>query len=194
MNYHICFFEYYVGAMIKKIELFNKNWGQVQLETKNYIWSIWENYDKSGFFLFLFFHQIWVFLTSIWPLILGVVVNYLIIVKLFWLEIDYNNLNQDLSVIYSNFYNIIIFVVYILLLPSFILSFQDISNFIISKQEDWLATFWCSIINSIIFLSFILFFTLFYEIFLYFLYFYLIIFFLLLLFSLLVKIILVFRK
>ena len=186
---------------VKNIKLFAQNWGQVQFETKNYIWAIWNNYHKRWFFLFLFFNQIWIFLTSIWPLILWLLFNYIIIIKLYWFDIELNNYILDYSIIYpsfvkifSNFTNTYIFIIYILLLPSFILSFQDISNFIISKQENKLATFWWSIINSIIFISFILFLTLFYEIFLYFLFFYLIIFIVLALISLLVKIILILRK
>ena len=179
---------------VKSIKLFEKNWGQVEFITKNYIWAMWENYHKSWFFLFLFFNQIWVFLTSIWPLIWWLIVNYIIIIKLYQLEIDPNNLNLDFSIIYSSLYNMIIFIVYILLLPSFLLSFQDLSNFIISKQESRLATFWWSIINTIIFILFLLFLTLFYNIFLYFLFFYLIIFILLILISLILKIILILKK
>ena len=179
---------------IKQIKLFEKNWGQVQFETKNYIWAIWDNYHKKWFFLFLFLNQIWIFLTSIWPLIIWLIFNYLIIIKLYWLEIDYKNLNQDFSIIYSSYKNILIFFIYILLLPCFILSFQDISNFVISKQENKLATFWWSLINTIIFISFIFFLTLFYEIFLYFIFFYLLIFSVLVLICSIVKIILILIK
>ena len=163
-------------SKIKEIRLFDRTWWKVIFETKNYIWAIWDNYNKSWFFMYLFFNQIWIFLTSIWPLIWGIIFNYIFINFVFWLQINYSDFSYTTNFLYNIYISFGFFILYFLLLPSFILSFQDISNFIVSKQDSKIATFAGSIINTIIFICFILFLTLFTSSLLYFLLFYCIIF------------------
>lgn len=143
-------------SKVEKIELFNKNWWKVIFKTKNYIWSIWNNYHIENFFIFLFFNQIWIFLTSIWPLLVWLLVN-ICFIKYFNIDIyQLQNIEFNYSLIFFRF-------LYVIIIPSFILSYQDLKRFIISKQETKLQTISWSIINTIIFIFFIWFLTFLFE-------------------------------
>ena len=160
-------------SKVKNISLFSKTWGSVSFETKNYIWALGQHYDKPGFIFALFLNQIGIFLTSIWPLIFWIVVtiflqNYLEI------PLEINKIPDFLLAL--NIKEILILLLYFLLIPSFILSFQDIKHFIISHQSSLGATIIASGINIIIFVLFLWFLTIFFEFFSLFFIFYICIF------------------
>lgn len=163
--HEIChlFFWILSGAKVNKINLFSKNWGSVSFQTKNYIWALSQHYDKPGFLFWLFFNQIWIFLTSLWPLLFGIIFTYLI-QNYLQIPLEISKIPEFL--LQLNIFQILIVSVYFLLIPSFILSFQDIKHFIISRQSNFAATIVWSIINTLIFVIFLLFLTLFYEYFL----------------------------
>jgi hypothetical protein len=163
------------GAKVKKVELFRKDWWRVTFQTKNYIWHLWEYYDRPGFMFHLFFNQIGIFLTSIWPLIVWIISTYFISHYL-----DLNILNYKERLFSLEVFEYWILIIYAIFVPSFILSFQDIKNFIISHQTNLVSTIAGSFINTIIFLCFLAFLTFFYEFFLFFGLFYIGIFILLL--------------
>lgn len=131
-----------------KIDLFSKNWWKVSFQTKDYIWSLPNYWFSAGYFFRLILNQVGIFLTSIWPLFVWIVLNFFLIN---YLEIDIFNL-KNFEINYINF---IIIVLYSIFLPSFILSYQDIKNFIISKQSNIFATILASLINTSIFVAFL---------------------------------------
>lgn len=167
------------GAKIKKVELFRKDGGRVSFETKNYIWHLSQFSWHPGYMFQLFFNQIGIFLTSIWPLIFWIVFTYLIIFSLN-IDISTENYSDIFSVLEVKDYWILL--LYTIIIPSFILSYQDIKNFIISAQDSIGATIIWSFINTLIFMCFLAFLTFFFEYFLFFGIFYIIIFIILFIF------------
>jgi hypothetical protein len=152
-------------AKVKKVELFRKDWGRVTFETKNYIWHLWEYYDRPWFMFHLFFNQIGIFLTSIWPLIIWIIFTYILLYSS-WIKIDAWTVEEVYKIFtWKEYLSLIIYAIFI---PSFLLSFQDIKNFIISHQTNLASTIVSSLINTIIFLCFLWFLTFFYEFFLFF--------------------------
>lgn len=147
-------------AKIHKVELFRKDWWRVTFWTKNYIWHLWQYWWNPWYLTKLFLNQIWIFLTSIWPLIIWMLITFLLFYYL-KLPFEFNLLKDFLYT--SNIYIITSILLYIILIPSFILSYQDIKNFIISKQDNLWATIIWSIINTIIFILFLFFLSLFYN-------------------------------
>lgn len=162
-------------AKIKKVELFRADGGRITFQTKNYIWHLGEYYDRPGFIFHLFFNQIWIFLTSIWPLIIWIIMTYCIS---YYLDINISNYKE--SIFSLNILEYWILIIYAIFVPSFILSFQDIKNFIISHQTNLASTIVWSLINTFIFFCFLWFLTFFYDFFLFFGLFYIGIFILLL--------------
>lgn len=158
-------FGFLSGAKIKNIELFRKDWGRVTFETKNYIGHLSQYSWHPGFMFQLFFNQIGIFLTSIGPLIFGIGLTYFVIYSLN-INIVTQNYIEILSGLRLKDYGILL--LYTIIIPSFILSFQDIKNFIISSQDSIWATIAGSFINTIIFICFLWFLTFFYEYFLFF--------------------------
>jgi len=160
-------------AKISKVELFRKDGGRVSFETKNYIWHL-SKFSWHPWYMFqLFFNQIWIFLTSIGPLIFWIGFTYLVIFTLninIWTE-SYSDIISSLEL--KEYW---ILLLYTIIIPSFILSFQDIKNFIISAQDTIGATIVWSFINTLIFMCFLAFLTFFFEYFLFFWIFYIIIF------------------
>ena len=154
-------------SKIQKVELFRTDGWRVTFQTKNYIWHLWEYYDRPGFMFHLFFNQIWIFLTSIWPLIIWIIVTYCVS---HYLDINISNYKETLFSL--NIWDYWILIIYAIFIPSFILSFQDMKNFIISHQTNLASTIAWSFINTIIFLCFLAFLTFFYEFFLFFCLFY----------------------
>ena len=147
------FFAFLAGNKIQEISLFSQNWWYVKYQYKNYIWALWEWFWYLSFWFKLIFNQIWIFLTSAWPLILWTVLTYIFWHNLIWI----NNYHEILNKLY--WINIFYILIYIVLIPNFVLSWKDISHFLISKQNWFLATFIWSVINFIIFLWFISLFT-----------------------------------
>lgn len=142
------FFWFLSWNKIKEINLFDKTWWKVIYETKDYIWNLSQNWFSFNYFFFLVLNQIWLFLTSIWPLFFWILISYLFF-WIFFLDMDFSNIwNIFIFWIFLFFYSIFI--------PSFVLSFQDISIFLISKQSWFFSTIFWSIINISIFLWFIL--------------------------------------
>jgi hypothetical protein len=158
-------------AKIKKVELFRKDGWRVTFQTKNYIWHLAEYYDRPWFMFHLFFNQIGIFLTSIWPLIVWIIVTYILS---YYLGINIYNYSE--IIFQLNIFQYAMLILYAVIIPSFILSFQDIKNFIISKQTNLASTIVWSMINTFIFLCFLSFLTFFYDFFLFFGLFYIIIF------------------
>jgi hypothetical protein len=153
------------GAKIKKIELFRKDGGRVTFQTKNYIWHLAEYYDRPWFIFQLFLNQIGIFLTSIGPLLVWIIGTYIL---LYILSIDIEQLTINNFYGWLHWQDYIILVIYAIIIPSFLLSFQDIKNFIISHQTNLGSTIVWSIINTIIFFCFLWFLTFFYDFFLFF--------------------------
>ena len=148
------FFTFLAWNKIQEINLFSKNWWYVKYQYKNYIWNLWEWFWYLFFWIKLIFNQIWIFLSSAWPLIFWTIFTYFFWHDLIWI----NNYNEILYKL--NWINILYIIIYIILIPNFILSWKDISHFIISKQNRFLATFIWSCINFIIFIWFLSIFTL----------------------------------
>ncbi len=133
----------------KEIHLFKANWWNVVFETKDYIWSLPNNWHSPIYLFYLVLNQIWIFLTSIWPLLVWVVLNIFVI--------KYLDINiTDLKSFKIDIYKIIVIIIYSIILPSFVLSYKDIKNFIISKQSNIFSTIFASIINTLIFVWFLI--------------------------------------
>lgn len=158
-------------AKIHKIELFREDWWRVIFSAKNYIWHLWEYWWRPWYITKLFFNQIWIFLTSIWPLIIWMFLTFAFIYY-FTIPLGLYELNDYLLNFNTDIKMYVITLFYIIIIPSFLLSFQDIKNFIISKQDTVWATIVWSIINSTIFLWFLWFLTFFYSYFIVFSIFY----------------------
>jgi len=150
------FFAFLSWNKIIKVDLFSKNGWSVQYAYKNYIWAIWDGFWYLSFWLMLILNQIGIFLTSLWPFIFGLWITYfffdyfLNIHNIEWLE------SLDLK------WYLYLFL-YAILIPSFALSWKDISHFIISKQNWFLATLIWSIINFTIFMAFLFLFSFFLD-------------------------------
>lgn len=147
------FFWFLSGNKLKEISLFDKNGGKVVYATKNYIGHLSEYGLSLNYIFLLIFNQIGIFLTSFWPLIVGVGLSFFVfqylritdIATLKSFDFDYK------SVLFLIFYSIFI--------PSFVLSYEDISKFFISKQYGIFSTFFGSLINTAIFVWFMVLFS-----------------------------------
>lgn len=154
--HEIChlFFWFFSWAKILEISLFKKDWWMVKYETKNYIWAMPYNYQKNLFFIKLFLNQFGIFFTSIGPLLFGIFFNFLFLKFTLWIE-DIEYFIENPFSINWNIYNFLFTFIYLFLVPSFVLSFTDLSNFVISRQDTKSATIIWSIINSLIFTIFL---------------------------------------
>lgn len=151
------FFWFLSWNKIQEIHLFDKNGWKVIFQTKNYIWALSQYWLSLRFIFWLIFNQIWLFLTSFWPLFFWVVATFFF----FWYFEIYTL--DDFKNNFSNFDFIFMLVIYSIFIPSFILSYEDISIFFISKQENILATIFWSIINILIFVWFLFTFSSFFK-------------------------------
>jgi len=126
------FFSFLSWHKIQEINLFSKNWWNVKYLYKNYIQGFWKWIFSFNYWIKLIFNQIWIFLTSFWPLIFWIILNYFFWNIIFW--IDIKNLDANFLEIFKNldFLKIIYLIIYFLLIPTFILSWKDISHFFIS--------------------------------------------------------------
>lgn len=147
------FFWFISGNKLKEISLFDKNGGKVVYETKNYIGHLSEYGLSLNYIVLLIFNQIWIFLTSFWPLIVGVGVSFFLFQYL-WITDWTSFQNFD-----YNIKSIIIVLLYSIFIPSFVLSYEDISKFFISRQYGIFSTFLGSIINTAIFVGFMVLFS-----------------------------------
>lgn len=168
------FFAFLTWNKITKINLFSKWWWSVELETKNYIWALSQNWFSWNFLFKLIFNQFWLFFVSFWPLIFWVWITFFIF-NLFWITWW-----QDISDYEYNIYFICFLLFYSIFIPSFVLSFEDIKKFFFSKQENLWATIMWSILNFIVFLLFVF---IFWEMFSTYFYFFSILFFILFIFQ-----------
>lgn len=109
-------------AKIQKIELFSKYWWKVVFSMPDYLWGIWY-YHSFRFYLMVIVSRIWIFLTSLSPLLVWIFFNTFLFYFLFWGSLfDFDELSFW-------FLNSLIFVVYALVfLPSFLLSYQDLKS------------------------------------------------------------------
>jgi len=161
------FFWVLSGAKIQKVELFRDDWWRVVFATKDYIWHL-PKYSWHSWYLFkLFFNQIWIFLTSIWPLIFWIISTFLI-VNYFDIPLNFNEFKSYILNHKFDYKTIWITIIYIIFIPSFLLSIIDIKNFIISRQDWYFATIFWSFINTFIFICFLAFLTFFFDFFLFF--------------------------
>lgn len=147
------FFWFLSGNKLKEISLFDKNWGKVVYETKNYIWHLSEYGLSLNYIFLLIFNQIWIFLTSFWPLIVGVGVSFFLFQYLWITDI------QTLKSFDFEYKSVFILIIYSIFIPSFVLSYEDISKFFISRQYGIFSTFLGSIINTAIFVGFMVLFS-----------------------------------
>ncbi|MCP4524237.1 MAG: hypothetical protein GY828_08520 [Candidatus Gracilibacteria bacterium] len=161
------------GAKVHSVELFRKDGGRVTFETKNYIGHLSQYSGHPGYMFKLILNQIGIFLTSLGPLLFGVFMTYLLI-YLLGFPINISDIEGFVGEL--NIKQIGVFLIYMIMIPSFLLSFQDVKNFIVSKQDTLGATIVGSIINTVIFTIFLGFLTFFYKYFLFFGIIYLIIF------------------
>lgn len=162
------FFAFLTWNKITKINLFTKWWWSVEIETKNYIWSLSEHWFNSNYIFKLIFNQFWLFFISFWPLIFWVWLSFFIF-NIFWIT----NFDDFLAYDYD-FLFILFLVLYSILIPSFVLSFEDIKKFFFSNQDNLGSTIVWSILNFLIFLLFLL---LFWWMFINYFYFFCVIFF-----------------
>ncbi|MDD2515979.1 MAG: hypothetical protein PHF46_01000 [Candidatus Gracilibacteria bacterium] len=170
-------------SKIKKINLFSKTGGSVQYSTPDYIGELPLYYDNSMYWIRLFLNQIGIFLISIGPLIVGIILNYFFVKNFLGIKGEFFDINEYLQVFSKDWLKASGFVIYtVFFIPSFILSFQDFSNFIIARQGNIGATVVGSFLNTTIFILFIAFLTNFITIFTSFFIFYIISFCVLLIF------------
>lgn len=157
------FFAFIAGNKILKVNLFAPSGWYVKYAYKNYIASIWEGMWKIKFWLLLFLNQIGIFLTSLGPLIVWIALNRFFRNYIAWANFDIWNLDYQSIVDSLDVWKITLIIFYIIFLPSFVLSWKDISHFIISKQNRFLATFIASLINTLIFIWFLFLFSYFFD-------------------------------
>lgn len=143
------FFWFLSWNKIKEVQLFNKDWWKVIYETKNYIWALSEYWFSLWFIFSLILNQIWIFLTSFWPLFFWILITFLSL-NYFW----FTNFSDIKNFEYS-FWFIVFLLIYSIFIPSFVLSFEDLKKFFVSKQEWIFSTLFWSIINIFIFVWFI---------------------------------------
>lgn len=168
-------FVIFSSSKVIKIDLFSKTWWSVQYESKDYIWSLPLYYDNSMYWIKLVFNQIWIFLNSMGPLIIGIILNYFFVKGFLWVKWEFFDINEYLQIFSKDWLKAIGFVIYtVFFIPSFILSFQDLSNFIVARQGNTWATIVWSVFNTIIFIFFIAILTNFIMIFTSFLVFYIV--------------------
>lgn len=171
------------GAKITKIDLFSRTWWSVSYQTKDYIGNMVYSDKIQFFWIKLLLNQIWIFLTSLWPLIVWICLNYFFIRNYLGIKSEIFELNEFIKIFSSDYLKFLVFIWYtVFFIPSFILSWQDISNFFIHKWDNIWATIVASLINTIIFAGFLVLISNFLNIFLSFFLFYLISFLMLLVF------------
>ena len=143
------FFALVTWNKVSGIELFKKNWWQITLLTKNYIWELPKYWFSFNFLFLLILNQIWIFLVSFWPLLFWLLTTY-IIFYFIWI----NNFEDILNLKFDFILSVYLFL-FSIFIPSFILSFEDIKGFFISKQDNFLRTFMASFINTFLFFWFL---------------------------------------
>lgn len=165
------FFAFLFWHEIKKVELFKKNWWSVQVSKKDYLGAIGHfSWSKFVFILLLIWNRMGVFFTSLWPLIIGIVISFLLInisfwFPLLWIETNYQNYNLN----NLDFWNILLlFVFWLFFAQWFILSRRDIKNLFIYEGNYISETLVWSIINTLFFLVFLFVASFFYIYFLFF--------------------------
>ncbi len=152
------FFAFISWAEIKEVKLFSKDWWHVRLSNKDYIWAIWSNnMNPILFWLFLFFNRVWVFLTSLGPLLFWILISLLLVNFSFWFSLL--SINTDISYYDFNqlwFLNVfILFLYWFFLWQSFILSWQDIKNLFFYNWTWVIEIFVGSLINTFFFILFL---------------------------------------
>lgn len=137
------FFAFLFWNKIQEVKLFEKNGWYVKYAYKNYIAALPDGFNHITYWFMLIINQFWIFLTALWPMIVGIWLSYL----LFWTSnFNLHNINNFVQ------NNLGYLVVYILLVPSFVISWKDFSHLIISKQYWIIATIIASVINFSIFI------------------------------------------
>jgi len=140
------FFAFIFWNKIQEVKLFEKNWWYVKYAYRNYIAALPDGFNHISYWFMLIVNQFWIFLTALWPMIFWITLSYF----LFWTN------NFDLYNIHKFIIgNIWYLIVYVLLSPSFVISWKDFSHLIISKQYWVVATVIASIINFSIFILFL---------------------------------------
>lgn len=157
------FFVFLSGNKILKVDLFSPNGWYVKYQYKNYIQAIWYGMGKINFWFSLILNQIWTFLSSLGPLIVWIALNQLFRRYIIWSNFNIWNLDYRQILNSLDTLKIMLIIFYIIFLPSFVLSWKDISHFLISRQNWVLATFVWSFINSIIFIFFLILFSYFFD-------------------------------
>lgn len=182
------FFLLLAWAKINKIDLFSQNGWSVNYNSADYISAL--PYSDWKWFLYIIimvFQKFMLYLACSWPLIFWIILNIFIMKLLFDVPLFSTDFQLDFWSI--SIYSIIFLVVYcIFLLPYFILSYKDISNYIFYNWDNFFAKVIWWIINTIIFVLFIFVVSYFFKYFLSFYMFYIISFVITLLIFLVIKI------
>ncbi len=150
-------FAFVFWAKIKNIDLYSKKWGSVEFAMKDYIGSMWNFADSNKvlFIINLIFNRIGIFLTSIWPLIVWIVINLILCISLLGINIweTINILEIIKNIDRMEWFFLLIYS--LVIIPSFILSFQDVKNLFIYKWDNFFASLVWSFINILILFFFL---------------------------------------
>lgn len=142
------------GWKVHEIKLFSKRGGHIKYSVPDYIWSLGHTSMWLFFWIKLIVNRIWIFMVAIWPLIVWILITMWLAYRLF--EIPFLTTQFHINLNQLNIQNSIIFILYLsIFLPSFILSFQDISNLLVYRWDNIFATIIGSIFNIIIFTIFL---------------------------------------
>lgn len=170
------FFGRIFGAKVHSMDLFSETWWQVVFSQQDYIWAIWSNHGTNWFvFLIkLIINRFGTFLSSMWPLIVGIFLNILMLNYFTWNKIFSIQANVNLDSFQITIFSVLFLIIYLIIfMPSFILSRQDISNFFFYRGDNIFASFIWSFINILCFIIFLIVVARFFDYILYFSIFYL---------------------
>lgn len=152
-------------AKISNITLFSKTWWNVSFEYADYIWSLPYSWGWIWWVILLIFNKFMIFLSALWPLLVWMLLNSLLMKYVLW--INYFDINIWILNINNSFLSwFILFLYAIFFMPYFILSYKDMTSFVYYNWSNVFAKFFGSLINVFIFILFLLFLTYFYNYFL----------------------------
>lgn len=137
-------------AKINNITLFSKTWWNVSFEHADYIWSL--PYNSWGIWsvFVLILNKFMIFLSALWPLILWMILNAVLMKYVFWISyfwywiwiwnLTHSFVSWFVLILYSIFF-----------MPYFILSYKDMQCFVYYNGTNFLAKIIWSFINIIVF-------------------------------------------
>ncbi len=167
-------FAFFAGHRIEKIQLFKEDGGQVDVKVDDYLGSMpYQNQNFITYFILLFFNRLGIFLTGVAPLLWGIFFHCLLFS--YWFSITTHLAGFNLLTILTKFWwwSIVIFLYVLAVMPSFLLSWQDIRSIIFYPGKNFLSAFFWTLLSVffvLLFLSVLTYF--FFPIFVSFLFFY----------------------